>query len=268
MPGLLDPMQRLALMMAIMVLGMPQVHSCHTSTNRETPWGGEMSDLRICLPVMPGNEMKISTVGERLDPSHWRKLPAIHCQATHSTLTFMCGLDGRTNGVRYEKFRQPCGIQPAACWGALKSDKLKVGEQEYPVAMNTTRSHMTGIEDCSGGWKLRAGSLNRKINQRLMEVRFESEWIWWDKEKGQVTTASGKAAAVYKDGEAVMEDRLWMWTAPPRVGGANLPADGGGAATFNLVKIYSGRNTGPVRLLLQCSGGVCRGGYFLLPNRE
>ncbi len=38
MPGLLQPpgpadtMQRLALMMAVMVLGMPQVHSCHAST--------------------------------------------------------------------------------------------------------------------------------------------------------------------------------------------------------------------------------------------
>jgi hypothetical protein len=59
-----------------------------------------------------------------------------------------------------------------------------------------------------------------------------------------------------------------MWTALSRVGGANLPADGGGAATFNWFKIYSGKNTGPVRLLLQCSGGVCRGGDFLLPNRE
>jgi hypothetical protein len=155
----------------------------------------------------------------------------MHCQATQSVLTFMCGLDGRTNKVRYEKFRQPCGIQPAACWEVLKSNKLKVGEQEYPVAINMTRGHMTGIEDCSGGWKLQAGSLNRKISKSLLEVRVE--WIWWDEEKGQVATASGKAATVYKDGEAVMEDGLWMWTAPPRGGGANLPADGGGAATFN-----------------------------------
>ncbi len=48
-----------------------------------------------------------------------------------------------------------------------------------------------------------------------------------------MTTASGRAATVYKDGAAVMEDGLWMWTAPPRVGGANLPADGGGAAAYN-----------------------------------
>jgi len=53
-----------------------------------------------------------------------------------------------------------------------------------------------------------------------------------------------------------------------RVGGANLPIDGGGTASMNWSRISSGKNIGPVRLLLQCSGGVCRRGYFLLPNRE
>jgi hypothetical protein len=53
-----------------------------------------------------------------------------------------------------------------------------------------------------------------------------------------------------------------------RVGGANLPLDGGGTASNNQSRIIRGKNTGPARLLLQCSGGVCRGGYFLLPYRE
>jgi hypothetical protein len=99
--------------------------------------------------------------------------------------------------------------------------------------MNMTRGHVAGIEDCSGGWKLQAGFLNRKITQSLMEVRLEREWIWWNEEKGQVATTSGKAATVYQDGKAVMKNGLWVWAAPPRVGEANLPADGGGAANFN-----------------------------------
>jgi hypothetical protein len=41
-----------------------------------------------------------------------------------------------------------------------------------------------------------------------------------------------------------------------RVGGVDLPTAGGGPAD-------SGRNAGPVRRLLQCSGGVCRGSCFL-----
>ncbi len=61
-----------------------------------------------------------------------------------------------------------------------------------------------------------------------MEEQIEKEWIWWEEEKGQVATASGKAAAVHREGEAVMEDGLWIWAAPLRVGGANLPADGRG----------------------------------------
>jgi hypothetical protein len=61
-----------------------------------------------------------------------------------------------------------------------------------------------------------------------MEVRLEREWIWLNKEKGQVATASGKAAMIHEDGEAVAEDGLWVWKMPSRVGGANLPADGGG----------------------------------------
>jgi hypothetical protein len=41
--------------------------------------------------------------------------------------------------------------------------------------MNTTRSHMEGSEDCSGGCGLQAGILNRKITQVLMEVLIENE---------------------------------------------------------------------------------------------
>jgi hypothetical protein len=109
-------MQRLALMMAVMVLGMPQVHSCHASASTEMLWSGEMSEARICPPTMFRDEMGFSTVGEQLDPSHWRKLPATHCQATQSVLTFVCGLDGRMDRAKYERFCQPCGIQPTACW--------------------------------------------------------------------------------------------------------------------------------------------------------
>ncbi len=68
-------MQRLALMMAVMVLGMPQVHSCHTSTGFEMSWGGDMSEPRNCSPIMTGNERGISAAGERLDPDHWKRLP-------------------------------------------------------------------------------------------------------------------------------------------------------------------------------------------------
>jgi hypothetical protein len=71
-------MQRLALMMAVMVLGMPQVHSCHASTGFEMSWGGDMAEPKICPPVMSRNENGISAVGEQLDPDHWKRLMAVH----------------------------------------------------------------------------------------------------------------------------------------------------------------------------------------------
>jgi hypothetical protein len=100
-------MQRLALMMAVMVLGMPQVHSCPASASPEMMWGEGMSEARICPPTMFRNEVRVSTVGEQLDPSHRRKLPATHCQATQSVLTLTCGLDGRMGKAKYEKFQPP-----------------------------------------------------------------------------------------------------------------------------------------------------------------
>jgi hypothetical protein len=232
-------MQRLALMMAVMVLGIPQVHSCHTITGPEMSWGGSMLEPRICPPVAIGIESGISAVEERLDPKYWKRLPAIHCTATQSSLSFMCGLDGRTRKVRYERFRQPCGIQPAACWKALESGELEIGKMEYPVTMNQTRSHMAGEEGCSGSCRQQARVLERKITQVLMEVLVEEGWIWWNAEKGQAATESGKATTVLRNGEAILENGLWVWKPGDdgpilaRVGGANLPADGGGTASGN-----------------------------------
>jgi hypothetical protein len=232
-------MQRLALMMAVMVLGMLQVHSCHTSLGWEMSWGGDMAEPRICPPVMSGNENVISAVGERLNPDHWKRLTAVHCQATQSVFSFMCGLDGRARMVKYERFRQPCGIQPAACWKALESGRLEIGEMEYPVVMNRTRSHMAEVEGCSGSCGRRTRTLERKITQVLMEVLVKKDWIWWNAEKSQAATESGKTTTVLRNGEAILENGLWVWKPGDegpilaRVGGANLPADGGGTASVN-----------------------------------
>jgi hypothetical protein len=105
--------------------------------------------------------------------------------------------------VKFEKLWQPCGIRSTACWEAPENSKLKVGELEHPVAMNTMRSHMEGSEDCSGTCGLWARILNRKITQVLMEVLIEREWIWWNEDAGKVTTASGVTASVHREGEVV-----------------------------------------------------------------
>jgi len=226
-------------MMAIMVLGMPQVYSCNIATGCEASWGMGTSEPRICPPVGSGGEIGISATKEQLDKRQWERLPAILCTAMQSSLSFMCGLDGQTRKVKDEKFRQPCGVQPAACWEALKNGRLKIGEMEYPVTMNQTRSHMAGEERCPEGCWQQVRALERKMVQVLMEVLVEEDWIWWNADKNQVATKSGKVATVPRDGEAILEDGLWVWKPGDdgpilaRVGEANLPIDGGGTASKN-----------------------------------
>ncbi len=235
-PGPVDPVQRLALMMVLMVLGMPPVLSCHTTIECGLPLDAGTSEPRICPPVGSGKEIGFSAVKEELDTRQWVRLPAVHCLAMQSSLSFMYGLDGRTRKV---KFRQPCGVQPAACWEVLRSGRLKVGEAEYPTTRNQTRSHMIGEEGCSGNCKTPVMALERKIVQVLIEVLVEEDWIWWNAEKNQVAIKSGKATTILRNGEAILEDGLRVWkrgdNSPilAKVGGANLPIDGGGTGSNN-----------------------------------
>jgi hypothetical protein len=217
-------------MMALMVLGMPPVYSCHVPTGCRLLRGTDMSEPRICPPVGLEAGVGIWAVEVELDMEQWTRLPAVHCVAMQSSLSFMCGLDGRTRKVSYEKFRQPCGVQPAACWEALRSGKLKVGEAEYPTTINQTRSHMAGEEGCAGSCETPVVALERKIVLVLMEVLVGEDWIWWNEEKNQVATKSGKAATVLRSGEAILEDGLRVWRLA-KVGGANLPIDRGGTGS-------------------------------------
>jgi hypothetical protein len=91
------------------------------------------------------------------------------------------------------------------------------------VVMNTTRNHMGRGEDCSKGCRSQAGLLDRKINQVLLEVLVESEWILWSETAGKITTASGKTTSVSREGQVVMEDGLRVWAMPTRVGGVKPP---------------------------------------------
>jgi hypothetical protein len=119
-------------MMALMVLGMPPVYSCYVTAGCGVPQDAGISEPRICPSIGSGREIGILATKEELGTGQWRRLPAVHCMAMQSSLSFMCGLDGLTRKVKYEKFRQPCGVQPTACWDALKSGRLRVGEAELP----------------------------------------------------------------------------------------------------------------------------------------
>jgi hypothetical protein len=171
-----------------------------------------------------------------MNGEQWTRIPAIHCVARQSALTLTCGLGGRTQRAKYEKFREPCGVQPTACWKALESGRLKVGEMEYPVKVNQTRSHMANEEFCDKGCNEPVTALERRVIQVLMEVLVEEGWIWWNKKKNLVATESGSTTSVLREGEAILEDGLRVWRPGDddpildKVGGANLPLDGGGTS--------------------------------------
>ncbi len=256
-PGPVDPIQRLALMMAIMVLGMPQVYSCNIATSCGVSLDASTTEPRVCPPVESRVEIGISAMKEELDTRQWRRIPAIHCMAMQSSLSVACGLDGRAEKVKYEKFRQPCGVRSAVCWEDLTNGRLKVGEMEYPTTMNQTRSHIAGEEGCSGSCRPQTRALERKIVQVRMEVLLEEGWIWWNAEKNQVATKSGIATTVLRDGEAILEDGLRVWKPGDdgpilaRVGGANLLIDGGGTNSKKQSRTSSGKNM--ERLGYSCS---------------
>jgi hypothetical protein len=236
-PGQADPVQRLALMMALMVLGMPPVHGCYAPTRCGVSSSADMSEPRICPPVESETRIGLTVPRVEMDEEQWIRLPAIRCMAGQSVLTLTCGLGGRTQRAKYEKFREPCGIQPTACWKALESGKLKVGEMEHPVKINQTRSHMANEEFCDKGCNEPVTALERRIVQVLMEVLVEEDWIWWNKEKNLMATESGRVTSVLRRGEAILEDGLRVWhpgdenSDSAEAGGANLPLDGGGTST-------------------------------------
>jgi hypothetical protein len=100
LPGLMHPaiqvdrMQRLAIMMAMMVLGAPQVYGCCTSEASCVP----RALLLPCLDMFPGvTPSKVIEVGSREMTSimdDWLRLKAVHCYATQSVFSYTCNHRG------------------------------------------------------------------------------------------------------------------------------------------------------------------------------
>ncbi len=74
-PGSVDPTQRLALMMAVMLLGMPPVHSCLTSTGSGASRGGSRLEPRTHPPILTGESRRIPATGEQNKPGALHEAP-------------------------------------------------------------------------------------------------------------------------------------------------------------------------------------------------
>jgi hypothetical protein len=87
-PGTVDPTQRLAVMMAVMVLGMPPVHSCHTGIGSEALGGGGRMEPRTYLPILTRESKGIPATGEQNRPTALHKTsPAEQDESALASLT-------------------------------------------------------------------------------------------------------------------------------------------------------------------------------------
>jgi len=55
---------------------------------------------KVCPPVAPSDRIGMKVAEDEPVSDDWKKLSAVHCQATHSFLTFLCSLDSRSRKVK------------------------------------------------------------------------------------------------------------------------------------------------------------------------
>ncbi len=82
--GLMDAMQRLTLMMAVMILGAPQIYSCHVGGDLRMSGISSLSDTKICPMKTLDEEIKSGTRGRPSGTEDWR--PHIARQCSQSSL--------------------------------------------------------------------------------------------------------------------------------------------------------------------------------------
>jgi hypothetical protein len=239
--GPIDPMQRLALMIAVMVLGMPQVYSCNIATGREVSHvvgHGHVRTKDLSTGWIWERDWNLS--GERTVGHEAMEEAA--CGPLHGNAVIPV-LHVRTRRPDEEsKVREV----PATLWSA--AGRVLGGTEEWQVEDWRNGVPRDGEPDEKShgrrrrmprGLQAAGQGPGRKVVQVLMEVLVEEDWIWWNADKNQVATKTGKLTTVPQVGEAILEDGLWVWKPGDdgpilaRVGEANLPIDGGGTASKN-----------------------------------
>jgi hypothetical protein len=190
-PGSVDPTQKLALMMAVMLLGMPPVHSCPTDAGPGAVRGG-------------------SRLGPRIHPS-------ILTGESRGTL-----VTGEQNNSRTMHETSPMEQDESATLRSLQQTRLemeKVGKMKKEIQeekLEMRRAHQMEMEEMRRTFLL---------EMEEMKKTFQSN------EKGVQETNQPQANIQRHLGEVWKPGDDGPILA--RVGGANLPADGGGTASIN-----------------------------------
>jgi hypothetical protein len=189
-PGPVDPMQRLALMMAVMVLGLPQVHSCHASTGSEVLWVGDRMEPKIYPPALARESRGIPAAGEQNRTTVLHKTSSAE-QDESATLRVLQQIRLETEKVWKEREE-------------IQKERLEIQRTRQLI-----KAEMQGIRQLRMGTRKACqltGEETRSTHQLQAEVHRHLGEVWKPGDDGPILA---------------------------RVGGANLPADGGGTASAN-----------------------------------
>jgi hypothetical protein len=189
-------------MMAVMLLGMPPLHSCLTNTGSEASRGGNRLEPRTYPPILTGESRGIPATGEQNKP-----------EALHETSPAEQG-ESATSWVLQQ-------IQ-------LDTEKVReVKEEMQEKRLEMQRAHQLEMEKMLRAHQLGMEEMRRTFWLEMEEMKRTSQL----REEGTQDTHQLQAKNQRHLGEVWKPGDDGPILA--RVGGANLPADGGGTASNN-----------------------------------
>jgi hypothetical protein len=184
----------LALMMAVMVLGMPPVHSCHTGTGSEALGGGSRIEPRTYPPIPATGEQNRPTALHKTSPAEQDKSAALRVSKQ---------IQLEAENVR--RVREE-----------IQKERLEKQRAHQLEMEGMQRAHRLEMEGMRRAHQLEMGEMQRTF-------RLEIE--------GTLNTHQPQAEIQKHQGEMWKPGDEGSILA--RVGGANLTPDRGGTAPIN-----------------------------------
>ncbi len=96
--------------------------------------------------------------------------------------------------MKFERFREPCGTEPAACLDAMVTGWMKIGTRSYAVEKNVTKGHLDRDGEDSQACGQKRGVVGGRITQAIMEIFAREEWAKVEEATGMIIPSSGLTA--------------------------------------------------------------------------
>jgi hypothetical protein len=141
-----EGMQRLAVMLAMMVLGSPQVYGCQIQGAQGVSRTIPSLYLDTCPGVTPSGSTEAGSLEMASGTSSRAWLKVIHCYAMQFILSYTCNQEGSM--AQSDRVGQPWRAAAAAHQDAAATGMQRIGAVELTVETNITWSHVDGCKDC------------------------------------------------------------------------------------------------------------------------